>query len=247
METRIDWALTRLRQFEADAKPVYVPSPPSSIGFHSYKPTGNPDKVLAEAAIIEQILDKYTPTWRDAQEAKGERYRFRLIYEATQRCIALLEAQDEIDENLRDRGPALEATGFHPWVWNAAAAAWTSGLFEDAVDAAARSINSQLRAKVGRRDSGEGDLIAQVFSQKTGDEGNPRLRLPLPTNTSDKTLRAIYSGITQFGQGLFSAVRNPLAHEAPGHTAMTEVQALEALASLSLLARWIDTATVHRN
>jgi len=59
-------------------------------------------------------------------------------------------------------------------------------------------------------------------------------------------VKAIYVGITQFGQGLYSAVRNPLAHEAPGHSGITEAEALESLAGFSLLARWIERATVHR-
>lgn len=59
-------------------------------------------------------------------------------------------------------------------------------------------------------------------------------------------MKAIYSGVTQFGQGLYSAVRNPLAHEEPGHSGMSEPEALEALAAFSLLARWIDRATVQR-
>lgn len=246
MTTSIEWALARLRQFEADAKPVYVPSPSGTAGFHSYKPTASPDDVLKSSAIVEQILDKYLPGWRQTEPNKSERYRFRVIYEATQRCIATLEARDEIAEHLKDRGPSLDAESLHSWVWEAAKPAWDAGLHEDAVDAAARSVNTRLRGKVSRRDLGEGDLIGQVFSQRPGDENNPRLRLPLPEASADKTIKAIYTGISQFGQGLFGAVRNPLAHEAPGHSGMTEEEALETLAAFSLLARWIDRASVLR-
>lgn len=243
----IDWALERLRAFERIATPVFVPSPPRSIGFHSYTTAGEFDDVLKGCVVIERILDKYTPDWREEnKQDKNERYRFRGIYEATKRCIALLENQNEIDLHLADRGPSLDAAALHPWVWEAAKPSWEAGLHEDAVDAAARSINSRLRAKVSRRDIGESDLIGNVLSQKDADEQNPRLRLPLPENTGDQTLRGIYSGISQYGQGLFSAVRNPLAHEAPGHSGMDETEALEALAAFSLLARWLDRATVHR-
>ena len=37
MSEGIEWALDRLRRFEKDATPIYVPSPPDSIGFHWYK------------------------------------------------------------------------------------------------------------------------------------------------------------------------------------------------------------------
>jgi hypothetical protein len=243
----IEWALERLRAFEQEATPVFVPSPPNSIGFHSYKTTGDFDHVLKECVVVERILDRYTPDWREAaKQPKSERYRFRGIWEATKRAISQLENQSELDQHLADRGPTLNATSLHPWVWEAAKPSWDAGLHEDAVDAAARSINARLRAKVSRRDIGEGDLIGNLFSQKPPDEDNPRLRLPLPDNSAEQTLRAIYSGITQYGQGLFSAVRNPLAHEAPGDSSMDEAEALEALAAFSLLARWSDRATVHR-
>lgn len=243
----VEWATGRLRDFERIATPVYVPSPSNSIGFHSYKTTGEFDEVLKACVVVERILDKYTPNWREENKKdKNERYRFRTIYEATKRCIALLENQADIDLHLADRGPSLDAAALHPWVWEAARSSWNAGLYEDAVDAAARSVNAHLRVKVSRRDIGEGDLIGNLLSQKAPDEKNPRLRLPLPDNTADQTVKAIYSGVSQYGQGLFSAVRNPLAHEGPGHSGMDEAEALEALAAFSLLARWLDRATVRR-
>ncbi|MFZ1285437.1 MAG: TIGR02391 family protein [Candidatus Phosphoribacter sp.] len=246
MDEAIEWALSRLRQFEKDAAPIFVPSPPNSVGFHSYKTSVPQDEVLKQSAVVEQILDKYTPSWREEKQGKNEHFRFRGVWEATQRCIAVLEAREELDTHLTDRGPSLDGASLHPWVWDSAKPAWSAGLYEDAVDAAARGLNSRLRAKVTRRDLGEGDLVGQLFSQKEADEHNPRLRLPLAEGTGEKTVRAIYAGITQYGQGLFSAVRNPLAHEAPGHSGMTEIEALESLAAFSLLARWVDRSEVRR-
>ncbi len=161
MTDSIAWALGKLRQFERDATPIFVPSPPHSVGFHSYKPTAPTDEVLKSSAVIEQILDRYTLTWREVKQDNNERYRFRGVYEATQRCIALLEAQDELTEHLADPGPTLRAGALHPWVWQAAKSAWEAGLYEDAVDAAARSINTRLRAKVSRRDLGRGTSSAR--------------------------------------------------------------------------------------
>jgi uncharacterized protein (TIGR02391 family) len=150
------------------------------------------------------------------------------------------------ERHLADPGPSLTAAQLHPWVWEAARPAWDAGNYEDAVDAAARNLNTRLRTKVGRRDIGEGDLVAQVFSDKVADENNPRLRLSLPEDVGTRTVSSLYGGIIGFGKGLFQAVRNPLAHEAPGAMAITEQEALESLAALSLFARWVDRATVHR-
>jgi hypothetical protein len=45
------------------------------------------------------------------------------------------------------------------------------------------------------------------------------------------------TGLLQFGQGCFAAIRNPATH---GTTEMAPQEALEQLAILSTLARWID-------
>lgn len=245
-EEQIAWAIDRLCTFIEACKPVFYSSPSGTVGFHGYRTAGDEDFVIRESVVTEKILDKYTPDWRELP-VDANRFRFRKIYECAERCLALLVDWEEVSENLRDQGPVLVAAQLHPWVWQSAQSAWEAGQFEDAVDAAARGVNSHLRGKTGRRDIGESDLIAQVFSPRPGDETNPRLRIPLPVGTADRTVSAIQAGVLSFGQGLFSAVRNPLAHEAPGHLEMSETQCLEVLAAFSLLARWIDNAAVQRS
>ena len=245
-EDKVAWAMVRLGIFIEACEPKFVPSPSGTVGFHGYTTSGDESFVIRESAVIEKILDKYTPGWQGTSIVDA-RFRFRKIYECSARCLALLQDWDEVSENLTSEGPSLIAAEMHPWVWQSAQSAWEAGQFEDAVDAAARGVNSHLRGKTGRKDIGESDLIAQVFSPKPGDETNPRLRLPLPEGTADRTVSALHSGVLNFGQGLFSAVRNPLAHEAPGHLEMSENQCLEVLAAFSLLARWIDAASVRRS
>lgn len=202
--------------------------------------------------VVERILAVYLPDWRDCvqpldQDLVDRGYRWERQREAAQQCRALLKAQAEVDEHLGAAGPALVASQLHAWVWDAARPAWGGGNFEDAVDAAARNVNSRLRAKLSRKDIGEADLVAQAFSDKPGDLNNPRLRLPLPAGLADATVRNIQGGVIAYGKGLFQAVRNPLAHEAPADIEMAEGEALECLAAFSLLARWIDRAEVHRS
>lgn len=47
-----------------------------------------------------------------------------------------------------------------------------------------------------------------------------------------------------FAEGVFSGIRNPLGHEYGFD--LTEQQALEYLAALSVLARWVDEATIEQ-
>ncbi|MCC5954214.1 MAG: TIGR02391 family protein [Acidimicrobiia bacterium] len=247
----LEWATERLRRFVDASSRVLVPPPSGVIGPGSYKTKSPDDLVVEQWAVVERILQHYLPDWQarvqepDGYDRRG--YRWRAQREAALLCLAAIEAEAEIERHLADNGPSMTAAELHPWVWEAAKPAWSAKNFDDAVDAAARNLNSQLRAKVGRRDIGEGDLVAQVFSDKRGDEDQPRLRLAFPQELGTRTTASIYAGISAFGKGLFQAVRNPLAHEAPGATGLGEQDALECLAALSLLARWIDRATVHRS
>jgi hypothetical protein len=250
-ETGSEWAVRQLDDFISAAEPRHIPSPPNVLGPGSYKTSEPDDVVIKKWAVVEQILTRYLADWReriqpgDGYTRRG--YRWREQREAAQLCRAQMQAQADVDRFLKDPGPSLAATSMHPWVWDAAKSAWEAGNFDDALDAAARNISSRLRAKVARRDIGEADLASQVFSDKPADETNQRLRLPLDPSLGAKTETSIYAGIIAFGRGLFQAVRNPLAHEAPGAVQLTEQEALESLASFSLLARWIDRSTVHRS
>lgn len=162
-----------------------------------------------------------------------------------QRCRTRIEKQEEIRSKLGDDSPRLAADTLHPWVWEPAAGPWRSGNYSDAVDAAARNINSNLRRKVQRTDISEGDLVAQSFSPSPPAAGQPRLRVPLGSNVGDKTVKSVHAGIIEFGKGCFSVIRNPLAHESADDYSITEHETLESLTAFSLLARWIDRAQVE--
>ncbi|WP_329004049.1 TIGR02391 family protein [Kribbella sp. NBC_00709] len=145
MNDSLSWKLEKLRDFIAKTDPIFVPSPPNSIGFHSYKAQIPEQEVIPLAAIIEKILEQEYPGWKiDVEVTEHERYRWRQMREAATKCLARLEAQEEIALHLGG-GPTLNAGNLHPWVWEAAKPAWEAGNYEDAVDAAARNINSRLR------------------------------------------------------------------------------------------------------
>lgn len=62
-----EWALSQLDDFIRATELTLVPSPPNSIGFHSYK-TAEPEvEVVRRAQVVEQILDRTIPDWRDLQ------------------------------------------------------------------------------------------------------------------------------------------------------------------------------------
>lgn len=131
--------------------------------------------------------------------------------------------------------PTMAADSLHPLVWDAASKLWHDGHHAPAVQRAATFLNAHVQDLTGRRDVSDSALMAQVFSPNPPEEGKPRLRWPGDDN--DLTVRAMRTGLLQFGQGCFAAVRNPATHSTAD---MEPQEALEQLAILSTLARWID-------
>ena len=127
----------------------------------------------------------------------------------------------------------------HRWVWEGGRSLWQSRHFGEAVEAAAKKLNAETQNKIGRRDVSESDLFNQAFSDDPPQPGKPRLRLP--SDDDGRTAKSMRRGIRAFADGCFAAVRNPIAHDG---AELSETIALEQLAALSMLARWVDSAVL---
>jgi hypothetical protein len=201
--------------------------------------------IIASAHVMEKILDRVLPRWKtevpdDRNESVNRWCQHR---EAAQRADAALQRDAEIRECLGDDAPQLSAATMHPWVWQGARALWQSGHFREAVTAAARKINAETQNKVGRRDVSETALFQSVFSKDAPKPGQPRLRLMVDDGSD--TFRSVHRGAAAFAEGCYAGIRNPNSHE-DGLPELPEHEALEQLAVFSVLARWVDTATVAR-
>lgn len=161
------------------------------------------------------------------------------------RLIWELTSGDEVRAKLGvdEPAPLFDASALHPWVWEAAKPHWTSGNHDAAVWAAGVNVNSRLQRKVGRRDIGEGQLLRESFSPDEPKPGRPRLRLSDLDNPA--LFQDLHVGASNFGQGLYSSVRNVLNHVDADEHSIRESEAIEALSAFSLLARWIDRASVE--
>jgi hypothetical protein len=80
----------------------------------------------------------------------------------------------------------------------------------------------------------------QVFSKDSAKEGKIRLRWPGPPN--DKTMISMNEGLRRLAPGIFMTIRNPATH---GTDDIPEQEAVEQLAGLSMLARWIDRCEIE--
>ena len=125
---------------------------------------------------------------------------------------------------------------------------WDNGHYKQAVNAAASAVEEQTQLKLRRGDLSGVDLYTQAF--KVGKIGETRdgrrLRFThLDELTEDgkrnQSWVSAHEGAMRFGRGCAQGIRNLNAH---GTGDLPEQEALEYLASLSVLARWIDTAQV---
>jgi hypothetical protein len=201
------------------------------------------DRLIELQERVRPILDRLYPGWADEdlgskyQETSEER-------EACQRLIARIDSHEEVASLLAplDAGPSLAADALHELVWRAASVQWETDHREDAVLAAATTVNSLLQRKLGRTDLSETKLVQEAFSKKAPESGKPRLRFP--EIEDDQTRESMRFGASSFGVGCFAAIRNPLGHVSHDQIQLTEQEALERLTAWSLFARWVEQATL---
>ena len=205
------------------------------------------DQVVAEHAhVVEQVLDRALPGWRARVDQRSQKLReyepWGHLRDCASRGIAALKRQDELREKLGDDAPMISAAQLHPWVWDAARSLWQSGHFRSAVEDAAKKLNAETQNKVGRRDVSETKLFQESFSERAAEPGKARLRR-MKDNGSD-TYRSVQRGAMSLAEGIYTGIRNPFNHEDPKD--IDEQTALEYLAAISVLARWVDEAQVEK-
>jgi uncharacterized protein (TIGR02391 family) len=155
--------------------------------------------------------------------------------EFAEQALAVLRTRSENREKLGTTAPTMNADALHPVIWEAASRRWESGHYSDAVQRAATALSGQVKDLTGRYELGDSELVSQAFSMSPPQEGKPRLRWP--GNDDDLTVKSMRVGILNMSQGVFAAIRNTATHTT---TDLPKQEALEQLATLSILARWID-------
>ncbi|MFJ4517478.1 TIGR02391 family protein [Streptomyces sp. NPDC088816] len=201
-----------------------------------------PQELELEEVLVRQIENAYAPNLGDyATNQWVQPNRWMIAREAAIQALGRARSAQEIAAFLRPTSPALTADGLHSWVWEPAAPLWAAEAYQDAVLAAARTVNRRLQQKLGRHDVGETDLCMQSFDMKAPAEGKPRLRFD--GDRSTPTWRARQDGAKYTSAGAFLAIRNLAAHE--DEVNWSQQEALEYLATFSVIARWIEECTVE--
>lgn len=199
------------------------------------------EQVAQQAPVVEKILDRVIPLWRTEVPDDMAYNRWSRHREAAIRAKSELQREAEIRENLGDGAPVISAADLHPWVWSGAASLWQSGHFRSAVEDAAKKVNAETQNKLRRRDVSETKLFQEAFSVDAPVAGRSRLRR-MKADGSD-TYKSMQRGAMALAEGIYSGIRNPFNHEDPRD--IPEQVALEYLATLSVLARWVDEADLE--
>ncbi|TFC06697.1 restriction endonuclease [Cryobacterium sp. MDB2-33-2] len=236
-----EWALLQLDEFIALTS-LYQPPPTPGIVFigDDRNTRGSEEQIVASAQVVEQVLTHVLPLW--CQEIAGDTSgRWQQHHQAARRAVVSIHRAAEVAENLGENAPTLNAAGFHPWAWEGARSLWQSGHYREAVRSATVKINAELQNKVGIRSTSETALFQLVFSNDPA--RGTTLRLRPAGDDGGKTSLSVRRGIVALAEACYGAIRNPASHD-EGETA--EQVALEQLATLSVLARAVDEATIDR-
>lgn len=237
-----EWALAELEKFITQTVMTNNSSSgPGYVSITSKSRTAAPDpEVTKQAQVVEKILDRVVPSWRTEIELRKTN-RWTRHREAAIRAKEELLRQEEIQKNLGDDAPRISAADLHPWVWSGARSLWQSGHFRSAVEDAAKKVNAETQNKVGRRDLSETKLFQEAFSEKPAEPGKARLRRMKPDGSD--SYKSVQRGAMALAEGIYAGIRNPFNHEDPKD--IGEQVALEYLAALSVLARWVEESTVE--
>jgi hypothetical protein len=160
------------------------------------------------------------------------------------RAVEMLEA---MAEDLEARGaepalPGLNPNDFHPWVSDVAARLWGDGHTRQAVQTAATSVEGWLRGKLSVHEGSISSIVGSAFSVSDPKPDSPRLRFLDVSPVGSDNWKSAHEGAGAFGRGCFLRIRNLYTH----HDGANPQEDLEALAALSILARWVDAAVVQR-
>lgn len=136
----------------------------------------------------------------------------------------------------------LRVVDMHPWVAEPAEPLFKDRHWFMAVTAAADNVKAQWKLIL----DAENDDLPSAFSSKDPKEGQPRMRFVYYDRDRDKKAWTnAHEGVMHFARGCMMRIRNLHKYQATGQS-ISPGLALESLAALSRLSRWITDANVLR-
>ncbi|MCV7734120.1 TIGR02391 family protein [Micrococcus luteus] len=164
----------------------------------------------------------------------------RLIATAAGTLGALVAEAGEAERGTPEL-PTLGPTSLHPVVWTAASPFWTMHQLTAAVRAAAEAVVQNVKDLGVKNDIQDTPMWLQLFSDAAPVAGRPRLRWP--GEPDDQDVKTMQGGLRHLATGVQMTIRNPSTHT---KLTLTEQEAFERLATLSLLCRFVEMCNVER-
>jgi uncharacterized protein (TIGR02391 family) len=235
------WVKERLEWWIKNARAARSTSYTSSRGREVYgftRETNDRYQALRDASAQTQSIIRRVLNRNDVPSLlsrSGDAYWVEEGIEFAEHALAVVNTRSETREKLGTTAPSMKADALHSTIWRAASGRWESGHYSDAVQRAATALSGHVKDLTGRYELGDSELVSQAFSLSSPQEGKPRLRWP--GRDEDLTVKSMRVGILNMSQGVFAAIRNTATHTTAD---LSKQEALEQLATLSLLARWID-------
>ena len=131
----------------------------------------------------------------------------------------------------------LRARQVHPDVLRHCRAELIQRNYFHAVLEASKSVSVKIREVTGLESDGA-QLVDEAFSLKNN-------MPPLAFNSLETpSQRSAHTGYAHFARGVVGAFRNPTAHEPRVEFALSEEDALDMLATISMVHRRLDQATI---
>jgi uncharacterized protein (TIGR02391 family) len=236
-----DWVRAKLEEFLAtceEYRRLEGRIPPGSYWDENLmRPITN--TVEQQVPTVRRILEVLDPSLLSEDFGISELYGGLSATEtATRKALAVLKDRDEWRARLAPDGPALVASSLHEWIWGAAAQFWDAGQCEAAVEYGAKSLNAHIQKKSGMS-TADRELASEVFSAKLSTKN---VRLWLPGRRDADTWRSRQDGLHLLAMSAFAGIRNVVAHSVAA--GWSQQEALEYLAVLSVVARWVDETEV---
>lgn len=186
-----------------------------------------PDRILDRAAEAHQSRDELN----QVLSLVGLRVRDDGKVARATKAQTTDEAQDRT-ERLRT---LLDRRGAHAEVLAYCRPELLRNDYYEAVFEAIKGLGSRMRQLTGL----DADGYGLVESAMAG--SSPQLRI---NTLQTRTQRDEQLGVANLAKGLFSAFRNPAAHEPRAEWTLTEQDALDVLGTLSMIHRRLDGATL---
>lgn len=139
----------------------------------------------------------------------------------------------EAQRRARELRADLEGRGVHPDVLRFCRAELLADNYFHAVQEAVKSVADKIRTRTGLTDDGTA-LVDRALG------GEPPLLAINPRRTASE--RSEQSGFANLVRGTFGMFRNPTAHDARIHWAMSKEDAEDLLTIVSLIHRRLDSA-----